>query len=49
MVQLGLGALKGGGVGDLLLYPNYSAGEAEFYERSVFDFMFFAVVVMILL
>lgn len=43
------GVRSGGGIGDLLLYPNYSTHRGFFYSRTIFDFVFFSIVVMIML
>lgn len=43
------GVRSGGGIGDLLLYPNYSEKTSDFLYRTIFDYLFFAIVVMILL
>ena len=43
------GVRSGGGIGDLLLYPNFSTRRNFFYSRTIFDYAFFSLVVMIML
>jgi hypothetical protein len=47
MVSFGL--RSGGGIGDQVLYPNESQNPSQFIYRTIFDFAFFTVVIMILL
>lgn len=43
------GVRSGGGIGDLLLYPNFSTDTGFFFARTFFDFAFFSIVVMVML
>lgn len=45
--MIGFGLRSGGGIGDVILYPDYQTETTEYLERFVFDFMFFAIVILI--
>lgn len=47
--MINFGLRSGGGIGDALRYPNYSDDITEYIYRTVFDFWFFVLIVLIFL